>query len=37
MSNNTFKLLNKKIKHNKMSIEIKGKGLMKYNSNIVNT
>ena len=29
MSNNTFKLLNKKIKHNKMSIEIKGKGLMK--------
>ena len=29
MSNNTFKLINKKIKHDKMSIEIKGKGLMK--------
>ena len=29
MSNNTFKLINKKIEHDKMSIEIKGKGLMK--------
>ena len=29
MSNNTFKLINKKIKHDKISIKIKGKGLMK--------